>query len=105
LLKNGAAFNNCSLRRARRFEVTEKRDYPNRKILKAVEKIIQDADPFVSRKNILKAMPAGTKRSTVDAALDYFEKRGWILDSKKGLIWIHNDNPWLMKSIAEGLRI
>ncbi len=87
--------------------MTAKCDYPVlKKTLKAVERAIKSSENLiVTRKDVLKALPAGTKRSTLEAALDCLEGRGWILDGRKGLVWIRSSNARLKKAITEGLEV
>ncbi|MBI5036863.1 hypothetical protein HZC09_06000 [Candidatus Micrarchaeota archaeon] len=43
-------------------------------------------------------------RSTLNVALDYLEKKGIVLETKKGFIWTFNPSKKLEKAEEEGLQ-
>lgn len=42
---------------------------------------------------------------TLNLILDYMEKRGMIIDSHKGILWIYNPSPKLRKAIEKAREI
>ena len=79
--------------------------FPTLKTVLAIEKVIKEADLAVSRNEILRRMPTATMRSTLNLALDYLEKRGLILETRKGFIWTFNPDKKLKKAEAKGLEV
>ncbi|MFH1750786.1 MAG: hypothetical protein ABH863_03850 [Candidatus Micrarchaeota archaeon] len=78
---------------------------PTLKTVIAIEEAIQKADMAVSRNQILARLPTKVMRSTLNVALDYLEKRGFILETKKGFIWTFNPNKNLEKKERAGLEV
>lgn len=79
--------------------------YPNLKTILAIEEAVRTADTALSRNQILARMPTKVMRSTLNLALDYMEKRGLVLETKKGFIWTFNPNKRLEKAEDEGLEV
>ncbi len=52
----------------------------------AIEDAIKNSDVAISRNKILERLPTAVMRSTLNAALDYLEKKGIVLETKKGFI-------------------
>ena len=79
--------------------------YPTLKTVMAIEEAVRGAETAVSRNKILESLPTSVMRSTLNVALDYLEKRGMVLETKKGFIWTFNPNATLAKAEREGLRV
>lgn len=79
--------------------------YPNLKTVMAIEEVIKNSELAVSRNKILELLPTGVMRSTLNVALDYLEKKGIILETKKGFIWTFNPSHKLAKAEEEGLEV
>ena len=79
--------------------------YPTLKTIMAIEEVVKKADTAVSRNHILAKLPTKVMRSTLNVALDYLEKRGMVLETKKGFIWTFNENRKLAKAESEGLEV
>ncbi|OIO21196.1 hypothetical protein COV61_05605 [Candidatus Micrarchaeota archaeon CG11_big_fil_rev_8_21_14_0_20_47_5] len=79
--------------------------YPTLKTILAIEKAVEKADIAISRNKIIDALPTKVMRSTLNVALDYMEKRGLVLETKKGFIWTFNPNKRLAIAEAEGLEV
>jgi hypothetical protein len=79
--------------------------YPTLKTMLAIEEVVKKANTPVSRNQILARLPTGVMRSTLNLALDYMEKRGMVLETKKGFIWTFNPSKKLEKAEEEGLRV
>ena len=78
--------------------------YPTLKTVMAIEEVVKNADTAVSRNQILERMQAKTMRSTLNLALDYLEKRGLVLETKKGFIWTFNPSAKLTMAEKSGYR-
>lgn len=79
--------------------------YPNLKTVLMVEKALKEAETTISREELKKRLPVQVMHQTLNVILDYLEQRGLILDSHKGLLWTHNDNPKLQDAIQKGMEI
>ena len=79
--------------------------YPTLKTILAIEEVVKKANGPVSRNRILAKLQTGVMRSTLNLALDYMEKRGMVLETKKGFIWIFNPTKKLKKAEKEGLQL
>ena len=79
--------------------------YPTLKTILAIEEVVKKANTPVSRNRILDRLPTGVMRSTLNLALDYMEKRGMVLETKKGFIWTFNSSKKLEKAEEEGLQM
>jgi len=82
---------------------TEVVHYPTLKTILAIEGVVKKANTPVSRNQILARLPTGAMRSTLNLALDYMEKRGMVLETKKGFIWTFNPSKKLEEAEGEGL--
>lgn len=79
--------------------------YPTLKTVMAIEEVVKKADSAVSRNQIIDELPTKVMRSTLNVALDYLEKRGMVLETKKGFIWTFNPSKKLAKAEADGLEV
>jgi hypothetical protein len=79
--------------------------YPTLKTVLAIEKVVKEANTAVSRNRILAKLPTKVMRSTLNVALDYLEKRGVVLETRKGFIWTFNPSKKLAKAEDEGLEV
>lgn len=79
--------------------------YPTLKTILAIEETVKKANTPVSRNQILARLPTKVMRSTLNLALDYMERRGLVLETRKGFIWTFNPNKRLEKAEDEGLRV
>ena len=86
-------------------QIQEVVHYPTLKTLLAIEKAVEKADMAVSRNKIIEALPTKVMRSTLNVALDYLERRGLILETKKGFIWTFNPNRKLEKAEKKGFEV
>ena len=84
---------------------TEVVHYPTLKTILAIEEVVKKANSPISRNQILAKLQTGVMRSTLNLALDYMEKRGMVLETKKGFIWTFNPSKKLEKAEEEGLEI
>ena len=79
--------------------------YPNLKTVMMVEKVLRDADLMLTREDIKRKLLAGIMHQTLNVILEYLAERGLIIDSKKGILWAHNDSPKLREAISKGTEI
>lgn len=79
--------------------------YPSLKTVLLVERVLQNSNIVISREELKRRLPVKIMHQTLNVILDYFEKRGFILDGHKGILWIHNDNPKLKRAIEKGREI
>lgn len=79
--------------------------YPTLKTILAIEDVVKKANTPLSRNQILARLPTGVMRSTLNFALDYMEKRGLVLETRKGFIWTFNPSKKLEKAEEEGLQM
>lgn len=79
--------------------------YPTLKTILAIEEVVKKANTPLSRNQILSRLPTGVMRSTLNLALDYMEKRGMILETRKGFIWTFNPSKKLEKAEEAALDI
>jgi len=77
--------------------------YPTLKTILAIEEVIKKANNPISRNQILARLQTGVMRSTLNLALDYMERRGMVLETKRGFVWTFNPSKKLEKAEREGL--
>ncbi len=79
--------------------------YPTLRTVLAIEEVVRKANTPVSRNQILSRLQTGVMRSTLNLVLDYMEKRGMVLETRKGFIWTFNPNKRLEKAENEGIQM
>lgn len=79
--------------------------YPNLKTILTIEDVLKKADLAMSKNELMRRLPKKIMRQTLNAALSYMEERGLILEGPKGVLWIYNKNPKLMKAIKRGTEV
>jgi hypothetical protein len=79
--------------------------YPTLKTILAIEEVIKKANNPLSRNKILATLPTKAMRSTLNLALDYMERRGLVLETKKGFIWTFNPSKKLKKAENKGIQV
>ena len=79
--------------------------YPTLKTILVIEDVVKKANKPVSRNQILARLPTKVMRSTLNIALDYMEKRGLVLETRKGFIWTFNPSKKLERAEEEGLEV
>ncbi|MFH1199437.1 MAG: hypothetical protein V1708_00040 [Candidatus Micrarchaeota archaeon] len=79
--------------------------YPTLKTIMAIEDVVKNADTAVSRNQIIAKLPTKVMRSTLNTALNYLEKRGVVLEIKKGFIWTFHSGGNLAKAEENGLEV
>lgn len=77
--------------------------YPTLKTIMAIETVVKNAETAVSRNQILDRLPTKVMRSTLNVALEYLEKRGMVLETKRGFIWTFNPSKGLARAEEKGL--
>ncbi len=79
--------------------------YPNLKTVLMVERALKEADKIMTREELKEKLPKQIMHQTLNIILNYLEKRGMIIDSHKGILWIYNPSPRLKKAIEKGREI
>ena len=79
--------------------------YPTLKTVMAIEEAVRSADSAVSRNQIIELLPTKVMRSTLNVALNYLEKRGMVLETRKGFIWTFNPSKKLSKAEENSLEV
>lgn len=79
--------------------------YPSLKTMLMVEKVLRKAETAISREELKRKLPKSVMHQTLNLILDYMEKRGMIIDSHKGILWIYNPSPKLRKAIEKAREI
>ena len=75
---------------------------PNLRTVLLVEEVLKKADTALNREEIKRRLPVKIMHQTLNLILSYFEDRGMIIDSHKGVIWTYNPSSKLDKIIREG---
>jgi len=71
-----------------------------------VEETLKDMDESViSVAELKRKLPKQINHNTLKLILEYLEESNKIAVTMKGITWIHNTNPKLIKSIKEGLEL
>ena len=79
--------------------------YPTLKTILMIEGVLKKADLAISKNELMRRMSKKIMRQTLNAALNYMEERGLIIDSAKGVLWIYNKSPKLARAIKKGIEI
>lgn len=79
--------------------------YPNLKTVLMVERALREAETMITREELKQKMPKQIMHQTLNIILNYLEKRGMIIDSHKGILWIYNPSQKLKKAIQSGREI
>jgi len=77
--------------------------YPRLDTIMMVEEILKNAETSISKNEIMRRMPKQTMRQTLNVIIDYLEDKCLIMTGEKGILWIHNDNPKMMKLLEESI--
>ncbi|MFH1055020.1 MAG: hypothetical protein V1744_02875 [Candidatus Altiarchaeota archaeon] len=62
-------------------------------------------DSVVSIADLKKKLPKQVNHNTLKVILEYLEVSNKIAVTMKGITWIHNTNPNLMKAVSRGLEL
>ena len=79
--------------------------YPNLRTVLMVERILKEAETAISRTELKERLPKGIMHQTLNLILDYLEKRGMMVDTHKGILWIYNPSPKLKTAIEKGTEV
>lgn len=78
--------------------------YPTLKTVLMVEKILKEAKEPLSRYEIMKRAENKMMRQTLNTVIEYMEKRGMVLDSKKGVIWTYTAPEKMKKLLKDSVK-
>ena len=73
--------------------------YPRLDTVLMVEEVLKNANVAISKNELLRRLPKQVMRQTLLVILEYLEKRGMVMEGKKGILWVHNDSPKMRKLI------
>ena len=79
--------------------------YPTLKTVLMVEEILKKAKVPLTRYEIIKRSNNKIMRQTLNTILEYLEKRGMVLDSKKGVIWTYTSPEKMKKLLKESIEV
>ena len=79
--------------------------YPSLRTMLMVERILREADTMIDREELKRRLPSKVMHQTLNLILKYFEEKGMIIDSRKGILWIYNPSPKLRKAIENAREI
>mgnify|MGYP001610072721 CR=1 FL=1 len=84
---------------------TQTLHYPTLKTVLLVEEILKDAKVPLSRYEIMKRAKNKIMRQTLNTIIEYMEKRGMVMDSKKGIIWTYTPPTKMKKLLKESVEV
>lgn len=79
--------------------------YPNLKTVLAVEKILENSNQLIKRKDLKEKLENKIMHQTLNIILEYLEDSGKIIDGRKGILWVHNSSPKIKKAIRDGIEL
>lgn len=79
--------------------------YPSLKTMLMIERVLREADTMIDREELKRRLPVKIMHQTLNLILRYFEDRGMIVDSHKGILWIYNPSPKFKKAIDNAREI
>ena len=77
--------------------------YPRLDTVLMVEKELKKADLAISKNELMRRLPKKVMRQTLTVILDYLKEKGLIMTGKKGILWIHNENPKMKKLLEKSV--
>ncbi len=79
--------------------------YPTLKTILLVENVLKKQNKLIKREELKKKLPVKIMHQTLNLILEYLEESGKIIDGRKGILWIHNNNKKLDEEIKKGVEI
>lgn len=73
--------------------------YPSLRTMLMVERTLREADKMIDREELKRRLPSKIMHQTLNVILKYLEEKGMIIDSHKGILWIYNPSPKLIKAV------
>ncbi|MFH1072391.1 MAG: hypothetical protein V1743_03100 [Nanoarchaeota archaeon] len=83
--------------------MTEVLHYPRLDTVLMVEKALKDAELAISKSELQRRLPKQVMRQTLNIILGYLEEKGVVMIGKKGVLWIHNENPKMQKLLEKSV--
>jgi len=72
----------------------------------AVENVLRNAELPLTREQIKKRLKNKIMHQTLNVILEYMEERGMVLDGRKGVLWVYdNNNQKLLKAERKGIEV
>lgn len=85
--------------------ITEIMHYPTLKTVLAVEDVIRNSKDYLTKTEIRRRLKNKIMVQTLNIILAYLEDSSKILITKKGVIWIRNENPKFLKMLKKAKMI
>ncbi len=79
--------------------------YPTLKTVLMVEDALKRTDLPIKREELKKRLKKQMMHQTLNMVIEYLENKNMIIDSHKGIIWIHNPSKKLKKIVEGGVEI
>lgn len=79
--------------------------WPTLKTVLMVENVLKNADLALGIEELKRSLPKKIMDQTLRLILFYLESKGSIYISKKGIVWIENNNPKFLRLIAKSKKI
>ena len=73
--------------------------------IKMVEKAIKEDDGIPTVRSIKKELDGKVSPHVIDAILGYLDAKNYIVTGSKGITWIQNDSPKLLRMIRKGVEM
>jgi len=70
-----------------------------------VEKAIQEAETYSTRKELWNSLPKQVQYQTFKRIIDYLESSNKIMFNSRQIIWIFPDNPKLKKLLETSVKL
>ncbi len=78
---------------------------PRLETIKMVEEALENMDhSVISVAKLKKILPKQVNHNTLITILEYLEKSGKIYVGIRGITWVFNNSPEILKAISEGTR-
>ncbi|MFH1450804.1 MAG: hypothetical protein ABIF92_02385 [archaeon] len=79
--------------------------YPNLKTVLMVENALQKSNTPLTREQLKSRLPMQVMHQTLNIILEYLERSGKIIDSRRGIVWIFNESTKLEQAITAGKQL
>ena len=75
--------------------------YPNLKTVIMIESFLERQKKPISKNHILRKLPKGVMRQTLNISLEYLELSGKIFIGKQGIEWVFDENKKLKTTLRK----
>ena len=84
---------------------TEVLHYPTLRTVLMVEAVLKNAKEPLTRYKIMQRLDKKVMLQTLDVIIDYMDKRGLVLDSKKGILWTYTTPDKMKKWLNDSVEV